>query len=672
MLNRDESHHRSPRDVPPVGRPRGAVWRSLQADGVVWEGQVLLVGGEVDLAARMVVTHRRVAFVRGGEIALEVPRGWLRQEPVLRRDGILELFVATPDANPFTEPQKVLLRMREGHPAAGHIIAMLAPGGARRISSDSVSALERARESVATPTFGGFWDGVDALPPLSPEGAGTPGDAAKPEADATAATALPPLEPPDRLMRISSNPQRAAPNGAFPIAGIAPRDQRKSPWSLFLRLAALTVLLAAAAALGAGRLQIPLPIPGQLAKSGAILMGPTATPPPTQPEATTTATEPDPALTAEELTAVALGIGGPNLQATPSAASTNAAVAASAAAVIPTPAAQGTAASGETSAPTAIPATAAPAETAAPVVSSPQPAAATPGLALDQPASVDANAPPAQEIVTGPFRLTIDTALRAPSLPKYGLPPGSGEWLLLITQLSNESDATATLPMTDFRVFDRGTGTTFDLDGGVDVIASLAGIKPARTATDTVSLDSGASTTLLLLYLLPDGSSQNLALMVGQSSIDLAQSLTARSAAMATRPELLEATVSEVGSGGQVMVTVNGAPYTVQLLGMSAPGEGACYAAESAATLTQLIADGPVWLEREATDSLDAGVLPRDLWVQDAAGNRDLLAARMLEAGAATLNSVAPDTRYEAWLTAAAALGETNGAGLWSACPVTA
>src|ERR671911_2877802 len=110
MLNRDEHHHRSTRDVPPVGRPRGAAWRSLQADGVVWEGQVLLVGDEVDLAARMIVTHRRVVFVRGGELALDMSRSWLRPEPVLRRDGVLDLFVTMPDASLFDEPLQVPIR----------------------------------------------------------------------------------------------------------------------------------------------------------------------------------------------------------------------------------------------------------------------------------------------------------------------------------------------------------------------------------------------------------------------------------------------------------------------------------------------------------------------------------------------------------------------------------
>ena len=49
---------------PDVARPRGATWRSLQSDGIEWEGQVLLVGGEVDLAARLIITKRRLALVR--------------------------------------------------------------------------------------------------------------------------------------------------------------------------------------------------------------------------------------------------------------------------------------------------------------------------------------------------------------------------------------------------------------------------------------------------------------------------------------------------------------------------------------------------------------------------------------------------------------------------------
>ena len=316
MLNRSEQHHRSPREVPPVGRPRGAAWRSLQADGVVWEGQVLLIGDDLDLASRMIVTHRRVAFVRGGEVVLEIPRGWLRQEPVLRRDGVLDLFVSTPDSDPFDEPMRVPLRMREGHPAAGHIIAMLAPGGVRRIAPDALSAFERAREATPSPSFGGFWEGVEAADGSRRRTSHATTDAGPANADEPrnpgAGDTLTPIEPPDRLVRLPSTPaHRPAANG-FTIAGMQPRDRRRSPWGLILRLTALTILLATAAALGAGRLNIR--IPGS--NTGAVLTAPTATVPAaatnTNSAARSSATAA--ALSSEELTAVAVGVGSDSTQ----------------------------------------------------------------------------------------------------------------------------------------------------------------------------------------------------------------------------------------------------------------------------------------------------------------------------------------------------------------------
>ena len=53
----------SPR-APDVRRPRGGTWRRLEHEGIVWEGQVILMGAEVDLAARLIVTSLRAAFVR--------------------------------------------------------------------------------------------------------------------------------------------------------------------------------------------------------------------------------------------------------------------------------------------------------------------------------------------------------------------------------------------------------------------------------------------------------------------------------------------------------------------------------------------------------------------------------------------------------------------------------
>src|SRR5918995_1586743 len=323
MPHRDEKQHGSPHDVPPVGRPRGAVWRSLQADGVVWEGQVLLVGDDVDLAARMIVTHRRVVFVRGGEVVLEMPRGWLRPEPVLRRDGVLELFVAMPGGNLFDEPLRVPLSMRDGHSAAGHIIAMLAPSGVRHIAPDALSGLERAREATPPPRFGGFWD--DEPDPLG-TGNGLVGavddfeqypDPPPTEIDHSDWA---PIEPPDRVVRVPSNPQKRPVANTFPIAGILPRDQRRSPWRLLIRVAALTVLLATAAALGAGRLDIQIP----RAASEPVLAAPTAT-----ITVTSSPTQaPESALAPTEESAIAIGVGGPAAQV--SAADATAAVQAAA------------------------------------------------------------------------------------------------------------------------------------------------------------------------------------------------------------------------------------------------------------------------------------------------------------------------------------------------------
>jgi endonuclease YncB( thermonuclease family) len=680
MPNRDEQQHGSPRDVPPVGRPRGAVWRSLQADGVVWEGQVLLVGDDVDLAARMIVTHRRVVFVRGGEVVLEMPRGWLRPEPVLRRDGVLELLVAMPGGNLFDEPLRVPLRMREGHPAAGHIIAMLGPSGVRHIAPDALSGLERAREATPPPRFGSFWD--DEPDPLL-DGSGLVAAVddfdqhPDPQPAATGHADWAPIEPPDRVVRVPSNPPKRPGTSAFPIAGMLPRDQRRSPWRLLVRVAALTVLLATAAALGAGRLDIQ--IPG--AAKDPVLAAPTATVPatiaPTDP--------PETALAPGQESAITIGVGGPAAQASDAGATATAAAAATptktpasvpaaSVAVIPTPAStpMPQAVPTATTQPTATTAPTATAETSASIATGAggqEASVATPGQsALTQAAAVDPNEPPAQEIVVGPLRLTLLTALRAESLPKYALPPGSGEWVLLIARMTNERDTAASLAMSDLRLFDRGTGTVVDLDTGTDVIASLAGFDPAWRNDDAIPIEPGETAEALLLYLLPPGGSQDLTLIVGQTSIDLAPSLAMGEAAPAAVPELLEADVTAVLDGLRLTVDIGGQQETVRYLGMRAPTGDACFAAEATTANSALVEGEHVWLERQATDRDADGALVRDVWIADANGDRALVAARLLETGAATPAPAPPDTRYQAWLQAATALARTNSAGLWGAC----
>jgi endonuclease YncB( thermonuclease family) len=295
--------------------------------------------------------------------------------------------------------------------------------------------------------------------------------------------------------------------------------------------------------------------------------------------------------------------------------------------------------------------------------------AATPGQsALTQAAAVDPGEPPAQEIIVGPLRLTLLTALRAESLPRYALPPSSGEWVLLVARMTNESDAAASLALSDLRLFDRGTGTVVDLDTGTDVIATLAGFDPAWSNDDVIPIEPGESAEALLLYLLPPGGSDDLTLLVGQTSIDLGPSLTLGEAAPASAPELLEATVVAVLDGSRLTVDVGGQQETVQYLGLQAPTGDACFAAEATTANAALVEGDQVWLERQATDRDADGDLVRDVWIADANGDRALVAARLLETGAGTPAPAPPDTRYQAWLQATTALARTNGAGLWGAC----
>jgi endonuclease YncB( thermonuclease family) len=552
---------------------------------------------------------------------------------------------------------------------------MLAPGGVRRIEPDALSGMERARKAAPLPSFGGFWEDEPEGASIDRRDASDDTESLREKSNGSRSRSWAPLEPPDRVVRVSSTPQRPPQTTSFSIAGVAPRDQRRSPWVLFLRVAALTFLLVAAAAFGAGRLNLPISAGG----FEAILAAPT----PTVSVVGSPPTAPVSALSPDDESALDLGVGGPAAQATnaPAAAtagptetptqpgasegssSTPAAVTATEPA-IPSPTA--TAPPEPTEAPPAPTPTAV---TAAAEDTTPSADAATPNVAVSQPAAVAADEAPAQEIVVGPIRLAIPTALRAESLPRYGLPPGSGDWVLLVVNLANEGDAAASLAMSDFRLFDRGTATVADLDTGTGVIASLAGFDPARSSGDTIALEPGETARALVLFLLPPGSSEDLALLIGQTSLDLAPSLALGQVGPAAEPTLVEAIVTEILDGARIVVDVGGREELVRYLGMQAPAEGACFAAEATAANAELVGGKPVWLEREATDRGPEGALLRDVWVAGADGERALVAARLLEAGAGTAAPAAPDTRYQAWLAAAAALGRSNGAGLWAVCP---
>ena len=310
--------HREQRDgdaeqTPIVGRPRGPLWRRLQADGVVWEGQVLLVGAEVDLAARVIVTQKRLAFARGGDLVLDVPRAWLQPAPVVRSDGTLLISIRG-EGNAGTGIERVPVRMRDGHPATFHLLELL--GGGTPQSGPAAAAAPVAAERRPP-----------VLPPLPEVVRGAPGPPRRPtsEADATAPLPVSPLDP---FGALPTDPAAAPGTVLEPIVRPAPAPAaigRDRDWNLQpirdmvpqarrqrrgwgLRLGGLVLLLAGAYV---GISQVPsrpddrfaLDLPAATGAPGTTVAG--LVPPTATASATTTIP-----LSAAEQTAAAVGVGG--------------------------------------------------------------------------------------------------------------------------------------------------------------------------------------------------------------------------------------------------------------------------------------------------------------------------------------------------------------------------
>jgi len=98
--------------------------RGLEAEGVVFESQVLIVGGESDLAARLMLTSQRLVLVAGGEIAIDIQREWLRPQPRLIAENGIRVFITPEEAEAGgDQTERISLRARDGRGAAVQIIS---------------------------------------------------------------------------------------------------------------------------------------------------------------------------------------------------------------------------------------------------------------------------------------------------------------------------------------------------------------------------------------------------------------------------------------------------------------------------------------------------------------------------------------------------------------------
>lgn len=299
-------------------------------------------------------------------------------------------------------------------------------------------------------------------------------------------------------------------------------------------------------------------------------------------------------------------------------------------------------------------------------------APATPGPApIQQAPSFSSSTVPEQTAVHDAYRFTVEAAVRGAELPQLTLPAtGSGDWVVLIVQAENWSDQPAELAIGDLQL--RANGQLIPPDPGSGAVATFLGFSPAYESDQRVIFSPGEAHELALVYQVASNAT-SLTLVAGNTAISLGHAF-AKPVDVTDlgqppgAPSLLEARATRVIDGQTIEVEVSGSRQQVRYLGIAAPTGNACGAAQATAANGGLVAGQTVWLERESTDTNDAGQLLRDVWVANANGDKTLVAAQLAAAGAAKPAPHNPDIRYAGWIQAAATAAQSQHLGLWGAC----
>jgi endonuclease YncB( thermonuclease family) len=280
---------------------------------------------------------------------------------------------------------------------------------------------------------------------------------------------------------------------------------------------------------------------------------------------------------------------------------------------------------------------------------------------------------PAQVLVAGQFRYTVEAAARGAELPQFALAsPGYGDWVVLIVNAHNWSESNATLAVPDFRVAPLGAPeSAVTPDVASASVAQFLGFSPAYDANDRVLFAPGETHQLALVFLVSPDAGQ-LMLLVGDQALDLGPALASAAGtsslnAAPREPSLLEGKVVDVLDATTIVVAVGNERVTVRYLGVEGPARNACYAAEATAANANLVLGQTVWLERERKNRFSDDVYARDVWIERD-GTRVLAARELAAMGAVVPAPAEPDTRYAGWIAAASAAAQASGQGLWGAC----
>lgn len=537
-------------DLPIVGRPRGSAWRQLQSEGILWEGQILVAGGETDLAALLVVTNERLSLIRGGTIALDIKHDWLAAPPTLRRTGTVGLQVRTPGQR---LPESLTFIVREGRLAAAELVDVLTPHERYEPEFPTWDSNMFLDEEPIIPAHRAPYERKHSPAPVDPLPA-FPVYAALDDDD------FPPIAPPPDPMPDWSGAPRLAAGAMVEPANVIPR-QNENDWNLkpisgmdnkdrrdrrawVGRIAAIFLAVAGIAAWQSGLLpdstairdrfanntpeirtiaELPVGTPTELPATSPALT-PTskaAVEPVSTAGSTATAADAGPSSTQQkptyapaEQTALALGVGGETDPAEAAAPSPPAEPAATDTPVIEPPATSEAAQSAGDGSAAAQPDDAASAE--------PSPADE---LAATQP-------PPTQSVMpertpaggstasSGQLDYEITDVRTGASLPDLTLGPLRDEqWVVVTLDVKNRGNDVATLDMSGF-VLQTADGSDYALDSATGAVASYLGMASGHASGSTREIGPGERLSVVLVFV-PPADATGLTLGLGDTSLPL-------------------------------------------------------------------------------------------------------------------------------------------------------
>lgn len=302
-------------------------------------------------------------------------------------------------------------------------------------------------------------------------------------------------------------------------------------------------------------------------------------------------------------------------------------------------------------------------------------ATATPKPFPSQAQTVDSKTAPDQAFTAGPLRYTIEAASRGASIDSLALADtGNGDWVALVVNARNWSDAPQDLNVSDFQLFASGPNVTATLapDPSTQAVATFLGFNPPLGVDGSIQINPGAKLRFALVYHISSDAAI-VELVNGTERIDVTAAVAQHAdlTKLGSAPkdvELLKATVTKVLDGRTIEVKAGGVTTAVQYLGINVPTGNACYAAASTAANRALVEGQTVWLEREHANNVTKTALGRDVWIKDQSGSLTLAAAVLAGEGTAAPDPAGQDVRFAGWIAASSAAAVYNKTGLWGEC----